>query len=272
MFWTPEIRLVDCPGLVLPNYVPMEIQALCSILPISQIPSMPSCIGTVASLMPLEEIFSLVHPSITHPEPAVEDRRTWRAHQSKEQVKEVQPVEAWTAMDIMTAYALKKGWVTAKAGRPDVNRAGNASKCCIRDTPAQISHMHRDKVLRTVAENRVRWAFWPPNFTPKRTIIKGIWIVKVESEQHVAAENPYEESDGDSDSAAGSDEEDEGEHHVPSADETEEGEEEEEDDDEEEDGDDTALTVKTSSRFGLLAVANDDEDMTEGNSDGKDGS
>ena len=33
----------------------------------------------------------------------------------------------WTAMDILTAYANKKGWVTAKAGRPDVNRAGNAS-------------------------------------------------------------------------------------------------------------------------------------------------
>ena len=30
-------------------------------------------------------------------------------------------------MDILTAYANKKGWVTAKAGRPDVNRAGNAS-------------------------------------------------------------------------------------------------------------------------------------------------
>ena len=27
LFWTPEIRLVDCPGLVMPNYVPMEMQA-----------------------------------------------------------------------------------------------------------------------------------------------------------------------------------------------------------------------------------------------------
>lgn len=34
----------------------------------------------------------------------------------------------WTAMDVMTAYADRKGWVTAKAGRPDVNRAGNASE------------------------------------------------------------------------------------------------------------------------------------------------
>lgn len=34
----------------------------------------------------------------------------------------------WTAMDILTAYADSKGWVTAKAGRPDVHRAGNASQ------------------------------------------------------------------------------------------------------------------------------------------------
>jgi ribosome biogenesis GTPase A len=34
----------------------------------------------------------------------------------------------WTATEIMTAYANKKGWVTAKAGRPDIHRAGNASE------------------------------------------------------------------------------------------------------------------------------------------------
>jgi len=37
------------------------------------------------------------------------------------------PLPKWTAMDILTSYADQKGWVTAKAGRPDVNRAGNAS-------------------------------------------------------------------------------------------------------------------------------------------------
>ena len=26
LFWTPEVRLVDCPGLVMPNFVPMESQ------------------------------------------------------------------------------------------------------------------------------------------------------------------------------------------------------------------------------------------------------
>ena len=27
LFWTPDVRLVDCPGLVMPNFVPMETQA-----------------------------------------------------------------------------------------------------------------------------------------------------------------------------------------------------------------------------------------------------
>jgi hypothetical protein len=33
----------------------------------------------------------------------------------------------WTAMDILVAFASIRGWVTAKAGRPDIHRAGNAS-------------------------------------------------------------------------------------------------------------------------------------------------
>jgi len=140
LFWTPEIRLVDCPGLVIPNYVPMEVQVspvivrlgkgsliavqvLSSILPISQISSLPSCVQHVARLMPLEEVFGLGPPSIDVP--PIEDKRTWRERTAPAPSMKG---EQWTAMDIMTAYANKKGWVTAKAGRPDVNRAGNASE------------------------------------------------------------------------------------------------------------------------------------------------
>jgi len=94
--------------------------------------------------MPLEEILNLTHPSIANPEPPVEDKRTWRvdrgdgnavrALNSQTEPKEIK----WTAMDIMTAYALQKGWLTAKAGRPDVNRAGNASKCCFNSVTDRI--------------------------------------------------------------------------------------------------------------------------------------
>lgn len=34
IFWTPEVRLVDCPGLVFPSFVGMEKQVLSGIIPI----------------------------------------------------------------------------------------------------------------------------------------------------------------------------------------------------------------------------------------------
>lgn len=100
------------------------LQVLSAILPISQISSMPSCIQHAARLMPLEEIFGLAHTSTAVP--PVEDKRTWR--EGAAPASSTIQGEQWTAMDIMAVSATKKGWVTAKAGRPDVNRAGNASE------------------------------------------------------------------------------------------------------------------------------------------------
>ena len=96
--------------------------------------AIPLCIHHAASLLPLEKILGLAHPSLTSP--PVEDKRTWRAgmrspEAHQQQQKDKDKALVWTAMDILTAYANKKGWVTAKAGRPDVNRAGNASACAL---------------------------------------------------------------------------------------------------------------------------------------------
>ncbi|KAI8990480.1 P-loop containing nucleoside triphosphate hydrolase protein [Trametes punicea] len=128
LFWTSEVRLVDCPGLVFPNYVPMETQVLGAILPISRVSAIPLCVHHAAQLLPLEQILGLEHPSLA--EPLTEDKRTWREGMRPRgttggQDRHKEPV--WTTMDILTAYALKKGWITAKVGRPDVKRAGNAS-------------------------------------------------------------------------------------------------------------------------------------------------
>lgn len=127
----------------MPNYVPMEmqvclfnqytsnmvltitihVQILSGILPISKVSAVPSSIYFVSQKLPLERVMNLVHPS-TKLEP-VEDKRTWREDKrSKDPIGFSNPV--WTAMDILTAYADAKGWLTAKAGRPDVHRAGNA--------------------------------------------------------------------------------------------------------------------------------------------------
>ncbi|KAJ8084465.1 hypothetical protein PM082_003235 [Marasmius tenuissimus] len=136
LFWTSDIRLVDCPGLVMPNYTPMEMQVLSGVLPIARLSAISACAYFASQLLPLERIFNLTHPSAL--EPPEEDKRTWREGMKRPEPKPI----SWTAMDVLVAYANKKGWFTAQAGRPDINRAGNA-------------------ILRALAENRVPWAFWP---------------------------------------------------------------------------------------------------------------
>ncbi|KAI0720002.1 hypothetical protein C8T65DRAFT_23388 [Cerioporus squamosus] len=141
LFWTPDVRLVDCPGLVIPNYIPMETQVLSGILPISRVSAIPLCIYHAACLLPLEKILGLTHPSLASP--PVQDKRTWREGMrppESQHHQQQQKAPVWTAMDILTAYANKKGWVTAKAGRPDVNRAGNASACALISSLQTTAH------------------------------------------------------------------------------------------------------------------------------------
>jgi hypothetical protein len=165
----------------MPNFVPMEMQVLSGILPISHVSAIPSCIHMTATLVPLEHIFNLTHPSSS--EEKVEDKRTWRDGVRPSNAKDGVEGKDWTAMDILTAYADKKGWVTAKAGRSDVMRAGNA-------------------LLRSVAEGRVGWGFWPPGSGAKviewemQEVGTGVWIPKVDVGDESADESESEEEDG----------------------------------------------------------------------------
>ncbi|KII93170.1 hypothetical protein PLICRDRAFT_35356 [Plicaturopsis crispa FD-325 SS-3] len=201
LFWTPQVRLVDCPGLVFPALTPMPTQVLAGILPISRVNALPACVHLAAQHLPLERVFGLVHPRAR--EAPAEDKRTWRGGE-KRGGKE-QGAHVWTAMDVLTAYADKKGWVTAKAGRPDVNRAGNA-------------------ILRLVAEGKVRWAFWPPGTDPKIIeaeageggVGNGVWIPRENGEEEEIVESESdekaEEESGDDTTASEEDSEDEDEH------------------------------------------------------------
>ncbi|KAH8997370.1 P-loop containing nucleoside triphosphate hydrolase protein [Lactarius akahatsu] len=175
LFWSSDIRLVDCPGLVLPDLV------LSGVLPIARMPAISLCMSFAAKLLPLEDILGLVHPSVASPPP--EDKRTWREGVRRPQSFQTQH-KAWTAMDLMTAYANKRGWVTAKAGRPDVNRAGNA-------------------ILRFLAEGKIKWAFWPPGYDeshiPDTNAGYGIWVPSGVENQDPDIDNNEEGSDDDDD-------------------------------------------------------------------------
>ncbi|KAF9225464.1 P-loop containing nucleoside triphosphate hydrolase protein [Gyrodon lividus] len=187
LFWTSDVRLVDCPGLVMPSFVPMDVQVLSGVLPISRISAIPFCVHQLARLLPLERILGLTHPSLSTSTAFAmsapnADKRTWRPGQHVLTQTKVQSNEPkWTANDIMIAYAEKKGWVTAKAGRPDIHRAGNASECF------SVLFLHACVfscglvVLRLVAEGKIPWAFWPPG-SPSSVIDTdgeggdGIWL------------------------------------------------------------------------------------------------
>nr|KIR86570.1 GTPase [Cryptococcus tetragattii IND107] len=135
MFWGPkkEIKIVDCPGLVCPSLAGLEIQAMAGIIPISQIPSLPSCILFASAHMPIEVIFR-------------------RARQREEEERKR---DKWTVGGVLEARALDKGFMTAKGGRPDINRAANG-------------------MMRALADGKVRWGFYPPGMAGKTGM--GIWL------------------------------------------------------------------------------------------------
>lgn len=76
--------------------------------------------------MPIESVFG-VDQTMVEPEKAVEDKRTWRAGMRPASTVERAESKAWTATQIMNAYATKRGWMTARSGWPDAMRAGNSS-------------------------------------------------------------------------------------------------------------------------------------------------
>lgn len=113
-----------------------------TVLPISQIPSLPACMHYAATVMPLETIFDIPPSADIVEQDKYADKRTWRGTRDTdtEGEKRVQ----WTAGMIMEGRALARGYrkalvfpgsvllirrtVTAKSGRPDGNRAANASE------------------------------------------------------------------------------------------------------------------------------------------------
>ncbi|KAF9469864.1 hypothetical protein BDZ94DRAFT_1151537 [Collybia nuda] len=237
LFWTKDVRLVDCPGLVMPNFIPMEMQVLCGILPISRISAIPSCIHYVAELLPLESIYELDHPTLSVP--LIEDKRTWRSGTKLNPLREERPSN-WTAMDILIAYANIRGWVTAKAGRPDIHRAGNASMTNI------FAILTYSTVLRSLAEGKVGWAFWPPH-TDTRVITlhgergAGIWIPHTNSVDEESEGESEDESDSEEDRDSDS-----------KSNETKEWEDDEE-------GENDSIMQKFGSRFGALLMSDEDD-------------
>jgi hypothetical protein len=183
----------------MPNYVPTELQVLSGVLPISRVSAVLSCVHFASQVLPLEKILGLTHPSLS--EPAPDDKRTWRDG-TRPQAAAGSKVPTWTAADILTAYANSNGWVTAKAGRPDIHRAGNAGQWTfMSDCLYCFSLPHL--VLRALAEGRIQWAFWPENpssaHDPEASEDLGIWIPHASNLQEAQESDDESQHDDDTD-------------------------------------------------------------------------
>ncbi len=110
IFLTKSVRLCDCPGLVFPSLVSKPLQILAGIYPIAQLQEPYSAIRYLAERVPIIKILRLEHPA--------SDRQSGEAQFSDKE-------KEWSPLDVCEAWAIKRGYFTAKASRPDVYRAAN---------------------------------------------------------------------------------------------------------------------------------------------------
>lgn len=98
IFLTNNVRLCDCPGLVFPSSTPKYLQVLLGSFPISQLQVPYRSLKFLAEHINLPELLKLHLP---------------------------EDYDAWSPAAIADAWALKRGFLTAKAARADRYRAAN---------------------------------------------------------------------------------------------------------------------------------------------------
>ena len=125
IFVTRSVRLRDCPGLVFPSLVPKALQVVMGSYPISQLREMFSVVQYVAQRVNLPLVLKLTHPDALR-------------EADREDLK-------WSAFSVAEAWAMKRGYVTARSNRPDLNRAAN-------------------HILRMCLEGKIPLTMYPVNY------------------------------------------------------------------------------------------------------------
>jgi ribosome biogenesis GTPase A len=122
IFLTGNVRLCDCPGLVFPSKVPKVLQVLMGSFPIAQLREPYTTIKYLAERIDIPKLLNIPHP---------------------------EGDDQWSAMDICDGWAKKRGFLTAKAGRPDLYRAANS-------------------LLRMALDGKICLCLRPPNYTERK--------------------------------------------------------------------------------------------------------
>lgn len=149
IFLTPNIRLCDCPGLVFPSYYPKQLQVLMGCYPISQLREPYSSIQYLAERVDLVAKLKLKPADeVRHEKPAANDPN-YRPIEIRNK-NQVGTSDQWSAWTLCESWALHRGFLTAKSGRPDVYRAAN-------------------HLLRMALDGRTLcMSFYPPDYLSQR--------------------------------------------------------------------------------------------------------
>lgn len=110
IFVSNQVRLCDCPGLVFPGLASRELQILAGMFPIAQVRNPLSVVKYLAERVPLVEILNL-------------DNEVEKLEDFLLETDYIH--DGWTAWKICEAWAMKRGYRTARAARLDVSRAAN---------------------------------------------------------------------------------------------------------------------------------------------------
>ncbi|BGP39270.1 hypothetical protein JCM10449v2_003208 [Rhodotorula kratochvilovae] len=155
IYWNAHLRLCDCPGLVCPSSAGFERQVFGGVLPIQNVEAVLHFIG---QRLPLEKVLRLRHEDEFHEQrrEVVEDEFSLDSPEDR-RVRKEREVSRWTTDELLAAYALQQGFITAKVGRPDIYRAGAY-------------------ILRLLHSSAIPWAFRPPGPPPPGCDVQGVWL------------------------------------------------------------------------------------------------
>ncbi|KAH9499001.1 Guanine nucleotide-binding-like protein 1 [Bulinus truncatus] len=167
IFLCPTVRLCDCPGLVFPSMVPKALQIIAGIYPVAQVREPYSVVGFLALRIDIPKLLKLTPPEFSSVE---KDPETGQL--------------MWSAHDICEAWAIKNGFMTSKAGRPDVYRAANS-------------------LLRLAVDGQLCLCFRPPEYKahseqllsdPETSKLSTILLNKLPDQQDSESEEKEEDS------------------------------------------------------------------------------
>ncbi|EDW64519.1 guanine nucleotide-binding protein-like 1 [Drosophila virilis] len=157
IFLLPNVRLCDCPGVVFPSCTPKSLQVLLGSFPIAQLQVPYRSLKLLAEHMNLPQLLRVHLP---------------------------EDYDEWSAVALADAWAYKRGFLTAKAARPDRYRAAN--------------HILR---MCLAGQQQLVLQFYPPGFHDQQES----WrqhpdFAEVNKYQQVYAEEPDSETNEDTSS------------------------------------------------------------------------